>query len=109
VEDEVISRKRLAEIEAIPNEAIDTSDIPEADRRWFQRARRCEPRPWGGKNVLNGYVPGLSPSLDMFALIVSLSQSQVELANGLLLVMKLIRLLAFLWVGCALCWVSRLL
>jgi hypothetical protein len=34
-----ISRERLAEIEAIPDEAIDTSDIPEAGEDFFKRAK----------------------------------------------------------------------
>ncbi len=38
-----ITDKRLAEIAAIPDEDIDTSDIPEADASFFARARRRLP------------------------------------------------------------------
>ena len=34
-----ISKKRLAEIEAIQDEDIDTSDIPEADASFFKAAK----------------------------------------------------------------------
>jgi len=34
----MISAKRVAEIAAIPDEAIDTTDIPEAGEQWFQKA-----------------------------------------------------------------------
>src|SRR5438034_4651175 len=33
-----ISEKRLAELAALPDDAIDTSDIPEADEAFFQAA-----------------------------------------------------------------------
>lgn len=39
-----ITEKRLAEIQSIADADIDTSDIPEADGRFFQRARRVPPR-----------------------------------------------------------------
>ncbi len=38
-----ISKERLAEIEAIPDEAIDTSDIPEMDESFFRTARLVMP------------------------------------------------------------------
>jgi len=38
-----ISKKRLAEIEAIRDEDIDTSDIPELDRTFFEKARLVLP------------------------------------------------------------------
>jgi hypothetical protein len=38
-----ITDKRLAEIMAIKDEDIDTSDIPEADEAFFARARRVPP------------------------------------------------------------------
>lgn len=44
-----ISDKRLAEILAIPDEAIDTSDIPEATEEWFARAKASAPCPNGGR------------------------------------------------------------
>ncbi len=38
-----ISKKRLAEIAAIKDEDIDTSDIPELDEAFFQKARMVMP------------------------------------------------------------------
>lgn len=38
-----ISKKRLAELEALPDSAIDTSDIPEADEAFFRSARLRRP------------------------------------------------------------------
>lgn len=38
-----ISKARQAEIEAIPEDAIDTSDIPELDDRFFENARLVRP------------------------------------------------------------------
>ncbi|MEO1603308.1 MAG: BrnA antitoxin family protein [Pseudomonadota bacterium] len=38
-----ISKKRLAEIDAIPDEQIDTSDIPELDEAFFKNARLMLP------------------------------------------------------------------
>ena len=45
-----VSQERLGEIAAIADEAIDTTDIPEADEAWFEgaklvrgAARRCGP------------------------------------------------------------------
>ena len=34
-----ISKERLAEIEAIPDDQIDTTDIPELDTSFFEKAR----------------------------------------------------------------------
>jgi hypothetical protein len=34
-----MDKKRLEEIAAIPDEAIDTSEIPEVDDEWFARAK----------------------------------------------------------------------
>ena len=39
----MISRERLAEIEAIPDDRIDTSDIQEFDESFFAAARLIEP------------------------------------------------------------------
>lgn len=39
-----ISKKRLEEIQAIPDEDIDTSDIPELDERFWEKARLVMPR-----------------------------------------------------------------
>lgn len=39
-----ISQKRLAEIAAIADEDIDTSEIPEADGTWFKGARLVIPQ-----------------------------------------------------------------
>ena len=36
-----ISQERLAEIAAIPDEDIDTSDIPELDERFWENAQVC--------------------------------------------------------------------
>ena len=38
-----ISRKRLEEIENIPDEDIDTSDIPELDDRFWETAKMVTP------------------------------------------------------------------
>lgn len=38
-----ISKKRLDEIDAIPDEQIDTSDIPELDEAFFKNARLVLP------------------------------------------------------------------
>jgi len=38
-----ISKERLAEIAAMPDAAIDTSDIPEIDARFFDTARLVMP------------------------------------------------------------------
>jgi hypothetical protein len=56
--------------------------------------------------VLSGYVPGLSEKLDMFALIVSLSQSQEQLADQLIRLLKLVRHLAVLWAVCGGLWIA---
>ena len=44
-----ISTKRLAEIAAIADDDIDTSDVPEADEAWFQDAKQ------GGQQVAAAY------------------------------------------------------
>lgn len=38
-----ISKKRLAEIAALPDENIDTSDIPEVDQSFFKTAKLVMP------------------------------------------------------------------
>ena len=38
-----VSNKRLAEIDAIPETEIDTSDIPERDEKFFAAARLVMP------------------------------------------------------------------
>ena len=38
-----VSNKRLAEIDAIPDAKIDTSDIPEMDKTFFVTAKLNEP------------------------------------------------------------------
>ncbi|NJS11044.1 MAG: BrnA antitoxin family protein [Microcoleus sp. CSU_2_2] len=38
-----ISRKRLEELENIPESAIDTSDIPELDASFWEQAKLVEP------------------------------------------------------------------
>jgi uncharacterized protein (DUF4415 family) len=40
-----ISPKRLKEIENIPDEAINTSDIPELDDNFWKKAKMVEPIP----------------------------------------------------------------
>jgi superfamily II DNA or RNA helicase len=45
-----ISKKRLAEIAAIADEDIDTSDIPEADEEFFKKAKLIVP----GRSALSG-------------------------------------------------------
>ena len=44
-----ISQKRLADIVAIADEDIDTSDIPEADEAWFKDAKLVIPQ--GGRSA----------------------------------------------------------
>ena len=46
-----ILRERLFEIEAIPDAAIDTSDIPERDETFFAAARLVMPPSDGEKAV----------------------------------------------------------
>ena len=46
-----ISKRRLAEIEAIPDAAIDTSDIPEMDTAFFEAAKLVLPPGLGKKAV----------------------------------------------------------
>ena len=41
-----ISKERLNEIAAIPDDRIDTSDIPEMDEAFFATARLVEPPPF---------------------------------------------------------------
>jgi superfamily II DNA or RNA helicase len=41
----IISKKRLAELAAMPDSGIDTSDIPEADEAFFRAAKLREPYP----------------------------------------------------------------
>jgi superfamily II DNA or RNA helicase len=43
-----ISKKRLAELTAMPDDAIDTSDIPEADEAFFRAARLRQPKALSG-------------------------------------------------------------
>jgi superfamily II DNA or RNA helicase len=50
-----ISKKRLAEIEALPDSAIDTSEIPEADEAFFQKAKLRQPA-----GALRGNVPSVA-------------------------------------------------
>ena len=38
-----ISKERLAEIDAIPDDGIDTSDIPEMDEKFFATAKLVMP------------------------------------------------------------------
>ena len=47
-----ISNKRLAEIDAIPDAKIDTSDIPEMDETFFVAARLVMP-PGSSKKVVS--------------------------------------------------------
>jgi superfamily II DNA or RNA helicase len=54
-----ISRKRAAEIEAIPDEDIDTSDIPEASAAFFQTARLTLPKMAGERD--DGTPPNGNP------------------------------------------------
>ena len=44
-----VSEKRLAEIAAIADEDIDTSELPEADESWFKGAKPVMPH--GGKSA----------------------------------------------------------
>jgi uncharacterized protein (DUF4415 family) len=47
-----ISKKRLAEIDAIADKDIDTSDIPEVDEAFFETARLVMPAA-GGKTAVS--------------------------------------------------------
>ena len=38
-----LSKKRLSEIESLPKDGIDTSDIPELDDDFWENARRIVP------------------------------------------------------------------
>ena len=44
-----VSKERLAEIDAIPDTEIDTSDIPEKDRKFFATAKLVMPPDRTGK------------------------------------------------------------
>ena len=44
-----VSKERLAEIAAIADEDIDTSEIPEADEAWFEGAKLVLPQ--GGEST----------------------------------------------------------
>jgi superfamily II DNA or RNA helicase len=46
-----ISKKRLAELQALPDSAIDTSDIPEADEAFFKAARLRQSSPHAHQSV----------------------------------------------------------
>jgi superfamily II DNA or RNA helicase len=46
-----ISRKRLAKLQAMPDSAIDVSDIPEASEAFFKTARLRQPSPSAQKSV----------------------------------------------------------
>jgi len=48
-----ITNERLADIEAIPDEDIDTSDIPEAHADFFERAIRSTRRPKPGQREVS--------------------------------------------------------
>ncbi len=45
-----VSKERLAEIAAIADEDIDTSEIPEADETWFEGAKLVLPQ--GGESTV---------------------------------------------------------
>ena len=47
-----ISKERLAEIEAMPDDQIDTSDIPELDETFFETARLVLPAGTRKKTVI---------------------------------------------------------
>jgi hypothetical protein len=55
-----ISKKRLAEIAAIPDEKIDTSDIPEVPPGFFQTARLILPENKGGREEAEPHGGGAS-------------------------------------------------
>ena len=46
-----ISKERLAEINAMPDDQIDTSDIPELDESFFEKARLVLPAGMTKKTV----------------------------------------------------------
>ena len=46
-----VPKERLAEIEAMPDECIDTSDIPELDAAFFEKARLVLPAGAAKKTV----------------------------------------------------------
>ena len=49
-----VSQKRLAEIAAIADDDIDTSEIPEADEAWFKGAKLVLPQ--GGDPAQPGQI-----------------------------------------------------
>lgn len=57
-----ITDKRLAEIQSIADEDIDTSDIPEADASDFHRARRVPPRDTQRSGPVAPRPPPVQPS-----------------------------------------------
>lgn len=55
--------------------------------------------PWGDEDpLLSGWVPGLTPQLDLFALLVSCMRSQAQLAEA-------VQRLNWLWVSMCVLWV----
>ncbi|NJL89899.1 MAG: hypothetical protein HC916_09030 [Coleofasciculaceae cyanobacterium SM2_1_6] len=50
-----ISRKRLEEIQNIPDAAIDTSDIPELDEHFWETAKMVLPTTKNSTVVLSSY------------------------------------------------------
>lgn len=63
----------------------------------FRRKRARNP--WGGDPILSGWVPGTSERLDLFAMCVSLANSQWELARAQVRLGRMQIVLAFLWVA----------
>lgn len=66
-----ISQKRLAEIAAIADEDIDTSEIPEADEAWFKGAKLVLPQ--GGESTA-GLVDDMERSRSVATAVESTSQ-----------------------------------
>ena len=73
-----ISKERLAEIEAIPGEEIDTSDIPEMDEKFFATARLVMP-PGASKKAVS-----LRVDEDVFAWFKARGKGHLSRMNAVL-------------------------
>ena len=73
-----ISKERLAEIEAIPDEEIDTSDIPEMDEKFFATAKLVMP-PGASKKAVS-----LRVDEDVFAWFKARGKGHLSRMNAVL-------------------------
>jgi hypothetical protein len=74
-----IPKSRADEIASIPDAAIDTSDIPEADEDFFKKAKLVEPTtlpPWAGEVINAGMQePGDAARVNMIAQMQEIARS----------------------------------